>query len=289
MENNIFEGKTVDEAVNEGLLALCLTHDEVEVEVLETKKKLFGSKVVVRLTPKRSDADRAAKFIDGLLEIMGISGNAEVTRDEEKIEIDIKSEASARVIGKRGDVLDAIQALSGAVANIGRDEYRKVVVDCENYRAQREDTLKNLAQKLAEKAVATGRKIVLEPMSAYERRVIHAALMDNEQVKTASEGNEPVRYIVVIPNGADPHDKGIRYGEKSRRERHGGGKNGHGRGRDGRGHGRGHGRDRGERSERSARPSGGAKKAKREIHFGTFLGNSGAGNNTAEKEDKTEE
>lgn len=282
MENNIFEGRTVDEAVNEGLLALCVSRDEIDVEVLENKKKLFGgAKVVVRITPKRSDAERAVKFIDGLLEIMGIDGNAEVKSDDEKIIIDVKTAASARVIGKRGDVLDAIQSLSGAVANIGRDEYRKVVVDCENYRQQREETLKNLANKLAEKAVETGRKIVLEPMSSYERRVIHAALMDNEQVKTASEGNEPVRYIVVIPNGADPHDRGIRYGEKPRRDGRGvrdrggrrDGRDSRGRGdrRDGRGD-----RNRGERGERGARPAGGAKKGKREIHFGTFLGNSGA-------------
>lgn len=282
MENNIFEGRTVDEAVNEGLLALCVSRDEIDVEVLENKKKLFGgAKVVVRITPKRSDAERAVKFIDGLLGIMGIDGNAEVKSDDEKIIIDVKTAASARVIGKRGDVLDAIQSLSGAVANIGRDEYRKVVVDCENYRQQREETLKNLANKLAEKAVETGRKIVLEPMSSYERRVIHAALMDNEQVKTASEGNEPARYIVVIPNGADPHDRGIRYGEKPRRDGRGGrdrggrrdGRDSRGRGdrRDGRGD-----RNRGDRGERGARPAGGAKKAKREIHFGTFLGNSGA-------------
>ena len=279
-EENVFYGKTEEEAIQNGLMALTLTRDEVEITVLEEgKKKLFGAtKWKVRVAPKSSDGDRAVKFVDGLLKILGVNGSGELTDEEDAIKIEIKTENSARVIGKRGDVLDAIQCIAGAVANIGRDDYKKVVVDCENYRTQREETLVNLAHKVERKAVETGRKVTLEPMNPYERRIIHSALVGSEEVKTTSEGREPARYVVVIPNGANPSDRGIRYGERERgdrRDRRGG----HGRddrrgGRDRRDRG---GRDRGERRDGrgGGRPSGGAKRGKKEIIFGTYLGNSG--------------
>lgn len=275
-EKNVFTGKTVDEALDLGLNELGLTLAEADYEVLEEgKKKLFGSvKARVRIIPKSTDdGKRAVEFIDGLLAIMGIKAVSEVISENENITIDIKTSSSARVIGKRGDVLDAVQCIAGAVANIGREKYKKVVVDCENYRAQRENTLRELAEKLAKTAVETGRKMILEPMSPYERRIIHSALSENTEVKTASEGREPARYIVVIPNNAKPYDKGVRYGE--RRGRDGGRRNGYGRG-EGRGNrgDRGGRRERGNGERRSAKPSGGAKRGKKEIYFGTFLGNS---------------
>lgn len=270
---NEFTAKTVDEAIAEGLSTLGITLDEAEITVLEEgRKKLFGSvkaKVIVR--KRRSDANRAAEFIDGLMEVLGITAATETTEEDDFIKIDIKTTQSSRVIGKRGDVLDAVQCMAGAVANIGRDDYKKVVVDCESYRSQREDTLKALAEKLAVKAVEKGRKMILEPMNPYERRIIHSALADNTEVKTISEGKEPYRYIAVIPNNAKPYDKGLRYdrkkpdGEKQfeRRDR-----------RDGD-------RPRGERKfdkrdggRRSSGGGSGAKRGKKEIHFGTFLGNS---------------
>lgn len=307
-EKNVFTGKTVDEALDLGLEALGLTLDEIDYEVLEEgKKKLFGSvKAVVKIIPKgetkavpapkeseepaheekiekkpvnakpvkksekkpvkarSGESVDPVEFIDGLLVKLGVEGKSEVVSEENGIHIEIKTQSSARVIGKHGDVLDAIQSIAGAVANIGNDEYKKVIVDCENYRAQREQTLKDLAVKIANKAVESGRKVILEPMTPYERRVIHATLADNEEVKTASEGREPARYIVVIPNNAQPGDRGIRFGDR----------HGHS---DRRGHGN-HGGDRrhdNRRRDSGSRPSsGGASRGKKEIHFGTFLGNS---------------
>ena len=286
-EKYVYTGKTVAEALDLALSELNLTLDEAEYEVLEEgKKKLFGSvKAKIRIIPKQQqvaataavtadDGKRATEFIDGLLAIMGVKAVSEVISNEDHLTIDVKTQNSARVIGKRGDVLDAIQCIAGAVANIGKDEYKKVVVDCENYRAQREQTLKDLAVKLANKAVETGRKMILEPMSPYERRIIHAALSDNTEVKTASEGKEPARYIVVIPNNAKPYDRGVRYGEK--RDRGGRGRddrNGGRRGGDRRDRDRG-GRPDGRRGGGSRPSNSGAKKAKKEIYFGTFLGNS---------------
>lgn len=288
-ETNVFTAKTVEEAIEQGLTELGITLADAEVEVIEEgKKKLFGSvKAKVKITRKMSDAQRAAEFVDGLLPILGISGKSEIVGEEDTIQINISTANSARVIGKRGDVLDAIQCMAGAVANIGRDEYKKVVVDCENYRSQREETLKNLAQKLAKKAVETGRKIILEPMNPYERRIIHAALMDNPDVKTASEGKEPARYIVVIPNDAKPYDRGIRYGERrnDRGDRFGGNRRDDRRGGDRRFDRRERG-DKGDRGERFGNrrddrrggdrrsSGGGAKRGKKQIYFGAFLGNS---------------
>lgn len=267
-EQNVFTAKTVDEAIEEGLKTLGLTLDEAEIVILEEgKKKIFGSvKARVQVKKRASDAERAAEFIDGLFEILKISAVSEIVKEGDDIAIEINTASSAKVIGKHGDVLDAIQCLAGAVANTGREDYKKVVVDCENYRKQREETLVKLAERLAAKAVEKGRKYILEPMPPYERRIIHTALASNTEVKTVSEGKEPNRYIAVVPNGADPHDRGLHYGERrgDRHERHGHGDR-HGRG------GRGHG---GERRGRSS-SGGAAKRGKKEIVFGTFLGNSG--------------
>ena len=284
-EANVFTGKTVDAAIEEGLTVLGITREEAEIVVLEeAKKKLFGAtKAKVQIKKKVSDAKRAADFIDGLLEILKISAVSEVVTDGENIKIDIKATNSAMVIGKRGDVLDAIQCIAGAVANIGNNEYKKVVVDCENYRAQREETLKNLAEKLAAKAVDKGRKMTLEPMNPYERRIIHSALANNPDVKTISEGKEPNRYIAVIPNNANPNDRGLRYGER----RNGNGRDGRGEKRFGdRNDRRPHGgrNDRGGRGGRSGGSS--AKRGKKEIYFGTFLGNSGAKGEEEKKENE---
>lgn len=288
-EKNVFSGKSVDEALDEGLKTLGLTLDEVDYQIVDEGKKGFlglGSvEAKVKITPKLDDGKKTCAFIDGLLAIVGIKAVSEVVSDGDSLVIDVKTSNSARVIGKRGDVLDSIQCLAGAVANTGREKYRKVVVDCENYRAQREQTLIGLAHKLEKTAVETGRKMLLEPMSPYERRVIHAALADSTEVKTVSEGREPARYVAVIPNDAKPYDRGVRYGERRRdgnSSRRFGGND--------RGERRGNGRERGNRDDRrSSRPSGGAKRGKKEIYFGTFLGNSNAVKENPQPTEETSE
>ena len=265
-ESNVFSGKTVEEAIEEGLKELNLTREEADIEVLEEgKKKLFGAvKARVKITRKLTDGARAVEFIEGLMEILGINAVAEIVSDGEKLEINITSTDSNKVIGRHGEVLDAVQCLAGAVSNIGRETYKKVVVDCENYREGREKTLVELAHKLAGKAVAKQRRVTLEPMNPYERRVIHSTLAESEEVKTISSGKEPARYIVIIPNNEKPYEarRGEKGGRFDRRERGG---------RDRKP------RDRRERSGGAGRSSGGSARGKKEIHFGTFLGNSGNG------------
>lgn len=203
MEKIEVYGKTVEEAVESGAKQLGASVDEVDYEVIEEAqkggifKKAVPAKVLVK--KKLTDSARAVEFLDGVFERVNVAVTTEITRDDDKICINLITPNSSFIIGYRGEVLDALQCLAGAVANIGRDDYKRVVVDCENYREKREDTLNDLAEKLAEKAVRTGRKINLEPMNPFERRIIHTALSKNEDVTTESEGKEPNRYIVIVP------------------------------------------------------------------------------------------
>lgn len=295
-----FTGKTVDEAVEEGLKTLGLTREEAHIEVLEEGKKggLFskGVKARVKVGKKQTDGERAQAFLDGLFEILNFTATTELDETQEHTRINVITPNTYAVIGHRGEFLDALQVLAGAVANIGRDEYERVVVDCENYRTKREETLKRLAQKLADKAVRSGRKVSVEPMTPYERRIIHSALADNPDVKTVSEGKEPNRYIVVMPNnlrpGADRPDR--RFDKRSgnregRREGRPYGDRPYGDRRE-RPNGKG-GYDRDRRREDRPRASG-LPRSKRQPYFGTFLGNSNDLNRNAETkapENKDEE
>ena len=216
---NIFTGKTVEEAVKVGLETLGVKESDVEVEVLdEGKKRLIGSKPAqVKLTViERTDGERAVEFLEGLFPLIGEEVHAELKGEDEKIVIELTATSAKNIIGRRGEVIDAVQTLAGAVANIGRKDYKRVVVDCENYREDREETLKRVANKLAAKAVRLGKRVRLEPMNPYERRIIHSALVDNPDVTTKSEGKEPARFVVIIPKNMRTYDKRDRNGRNDR-------------------------------------------------------------------------
>lgn len=286
-----FTGKTVEEAIEKGLQELGLTADEAEIQVLEEgKKKLFGSvKAKVEIVAKTveepiktengTEGQRTVEFLDGLFRVLNIKACAELVSENEKISINVTAANSTAVIGKHGAMLDAIQTLAGAVANIGRDDYLRVSVDCENYRNKRENTLVKLADNLSEKAIRLGKKIALEPMNPYERRIMHAALSEKEGVKTKSEGKEPNRYLVIIPdNLEDPTAPALpARTERDRRDNRGGNRGRGGRGGNGKGGSRGGFNkkpfDRKPRSSSGA--STGGTSLKNTDFFGIFLGNSG--------------
>ena len=300
MKYTEFTGKTVDEAVEIGLKELGLTAEEADIRVLEEgKKKLFGSiKARVEIAAKAvseevceapvdaqksgaaTDGERTVEFLEGLFKLLKITACTELVAEGEKVEINVTAANSTSVIGKHGAMLDAIQTLAGAVANTGRDDYKRVVVDCENYREKREATLNKLAENLAQKAIRLGKKIQLEAMNPYERRIIHAALSEREGVSTISEGKEPNRYIVVIPdNLEDPTAPAIpARTDRDRRDR---GYNRGGRGKYGDRGGRGgkggfnkkpYNRDR-KPSSGSGSTGGTSMKGSMDF-FGIFLGNS---------------
>lgn len=301
-----FTGKTVDEAIEKGLKELGLTAEEVEIRVLEEgKRKLFGSvKARVEIgvaetqeepeveaapectesvcTEGKTDGERTVVFLEGLFKLLNITACTELVSEDEKVEINVTAANSNSIIGKHGAMLDAIQTLAGAVANTGREDYKRVVVDCENYRENREATLNKLAGNLADKAIRLGKKIMLEPMNPYERRIIHAALSEKEGVTTDSEGKEPNRYVVIIPdNLEDPNAPAL----PARKERDRGNRRDRGNNRGGKG-GRYNDRSRNERRgydkknmNRNRRPSsgngGGTSLKTGNDFFGIFLGNSG--------------
>ena len=311
MQYREFIGKTVEDAIEKGLAELNISRENADIRVLEEgKKKLFGSikarveiaiieaaveateeavvaaqtefvaeEATVASEGEATDGERAVEFLAGLFEILKVEAVSELVAEGDKIEINVTAADSQSVIGKHGGMLDAIQTLAGAVANKGRDDYKRVVVDCENYRENRESTLKRLAENLAAKAIRMEKKIKLEAMNPYERRIIHAALSNYEGVKTESEGKEPNRYVVIVPaNVADPAapampartERNDRRSGGRRDDRRGGGRRDGGRGGNGYGNKKPYNRDR----KPSSGSGNGSAMKKSSDFFGTFLGNS---------------
>ncbi|MCK8060852.1 MULTISPECIES: RNA-binding cell elongation regulator Jag/EloR [unclassified Fusibacter] len=197
--------KTVDDAIEQALAALNTTIDEVEIEIFEeTQKGLLGflkaKEVRVVASLKETVIDKAVSFLKDMLAGMGVDATFDITETPENLNIDIKGDDMAIVIGRRGQTLDALQYLVSLVVNKGRENYLRVVLDTENYRSKREASLIKLANKLAYKAKKYKKEIVLEPMNPYERRIIHASLQSNKFVSTRSEGEEPNRKVVIFLN-----------------------------------------------------------------------------------------
>lgn len=196
-------GKTVDDALKNALKELNLTEDKVEFEVLEEGSKglfnLIGSKPAkIKVTVKRDAALESKIFLTNVLNSMGIKADIEVKEENDTIFINLSGAKMGLVIGYRGETLDSLQYLVSLVVNKNHDvPYKKIVLDTENYRSKREETLKRVAQKTAYKVKKTGRPYKLEPMNPYERRIIHSALQDYTDINTYSEGEEPFRRIVV--------------------------------------------------------------------------------------------
>ena len=141
-----------------------------------------------------SAAGKAQSFLKELTHLMGVEVDVAVGNDAEgNVFVKMTGDTLGILIGRRGETLDALQYLTSLKINRGQESYTRVTLDTENYRAKREDTL----VRLANRAVKTGRKVSLEPMNPYERRIIHSALQGNEAVDTHSEGEEPNRHVVI--------------------------------------------------------------------------------------------
>lgn len=143
----------------------------------------------------------AEDFLDKLLKKMDVECtiHSEILNNN-RISIGLEGKNMGIIIGKRGETLDAVQYLLNIVANKERKEYIKIMLDTENYRARREETLRKLAFKLSKKVQKSRKPIILEPMNPYDRRIIHSALQDSKFVKTHSEGKEPFRKVVITPS-----------------------------------------------------------------------------------------
>lgn len=145
-----------------------------------------------------SSAGKAQDFIQNVTKLMNLEVSVEsVTDTDGNVKVNIFGDTLGILIGRRGETLDALQYLTSLNVNHGKDDYTRVTLDTENYRAKREEALKRLANRMANRAVKTGRKVVMEPMNPYERRILHSALQQNDAVTTHSEGDEPNRHVVI--------------------------------------------------------------------------------------------
>ena len=144
--------------------------------------------------------ERAEEFLRGIFSAMQLEVAMERKKKEEGYVFNLVGKKLGILIGKHGQTLDALQYLANLAANRGlTDERIRVVLDVERYRCRREETLKRLAQRLADKAVRIHEEVKLEPMNRHERKIIHMALQDHRRVSTYSDGEEPYRYVVIVP------------------------------------------------------------------------------------------
>lgn len=224
----VVEGKTSTEAIEKGLKELGLTKDCVDVKILEEEgKKTFFSiltprVVKVELTvkedavakkaeirepvkkerkePSQNDVDKCkesiSKFLDSFCKAYG-DITYDIEQNDKDLKVIINDEENTKLIGYRGEVINSIQNLVSTIGNKETDLRVRVSVDIQGYRTKREKTLKELAEKLEKTVKRTGKKITLEPMPAYERKILHTSLQNSKVVTTYSIGEEPHRKLVI--------------------------------------------------------------------------------------------
>lgn len=193
------EGTAENIAVAEEVVSVVETVTESMVDTVETETTEIPVVVEDGITKAEQDfiADTGKEFLLGMFGKMGLSVQIEKLTTKDKITFQVHGEDLGILIGKHGQTLDAIQYLTNLVANKEVHRRCQIVVDVENYRSRREETLIQLAHRLGAKVRRTRQKIALEPMNAFERKIIHVALQNEKHIKTDSEGQEPYRHIVI--------------------------------------------------------------------------------------------
>ena len=173
---------------------IACTIEEIEKIIVSEKEK------VVDLVDNDYDPEKKGReFLQKIFDEMKLNVKIDVIKKENYLTFNLTGENLGILIGRRGDTLDALQFLLNLVINEKNSSRVKGIIDVENYRQKREETLIGLSHKLAAKARKTGQKVVLEPMNPQERRIIHIALQDDKRVTTYSEGEEPYRKVVIVP------------------------------------------------------------------------------------------
>ena len=194
--------KTVETAISEALTTLGITEDQAKITVIDpgTKGGLFGigSKPArVLVNRKLAPADVAKNFLKEVTLAMNLSVQIETQPKEKQIYVTMSGDNMGLLIGKRGHTLDALQYLTNLAVNQNSEPNVSVILDTENYRKRRRDTLESLAHGIARKVKSTRKSVTLEPMSRFERHIIHTTLQQDRYVRTSSEGTEPFRYVVI--------------------------------------------------------------------------------------------
>ena len=220
----ISEGKTSTEAIEKGLKELKVSRNQVDIKILEEKKKSFFNilephVVKVELTLKekeekqtpikkaktenvsKEDLEKAKKeiktFLSEFLKQIADTITYEISEEENVVHVLITGEESTRLIGYRGESLNSLQTILTTIANKGRESNVKVILDIGEYKDARKKTLEDLASKIERTVTKTGKSITLEPMTAYERKIIHTKLQDSKTVKTHSIGENENRRVVI--------------------------------------------------------------------------------------------
>lgn len=229
MEKSIIsEGKTTNEAIEKGLKELNMSRNMVDIKVLENEDKrsffsILAPRVVkVQLTVKekneekveikqnikkkeiilsQDEQDKAEKnikiFMEEFLKKLPEDTRYEIIKDKSFLKVNINSESLGYLIGYRGETLYALQNIMSVIAGKGIENKVRIILDIEGYKAKREKTLEDLADKISRTVIKTRKAITLEPMQAYERKIIHSRLQNNNKVETTSIGEEPYRKVVI--------------------------------------------------------------------------------------------
>ena len=203
-EINVKEEDLVIEVIDEGdsgnILGIGRREAKVRVSYETTEDVYYGDDDSFNGGPKSQEEEKAVYFVNRILTGIGVRGTISSKSEEDTIYIDVTGKDIAAAIGRHGETMDAIQYLTNLVVNKERESRLRVILDISGYRKRREESLRSLAIKIAEKVVRVGKSYEMEPMSSSERRAIHAALQDFPGVTTFSEGEEPERCVVISPD-----------------------------------------------------------------------------------------
>lgn len=231
MNKIMTSGKTIEEAVKQGLAKLGATEDQVTINVIEQPSKGFLGLIGVKEAkvelvmlheastilpignrstdielvsrtengdnPERDPYEEAALFVRDVGENMGLQIEVDIVHKKDNTVLNISGSDLGLLIGRRGQTLDALQYLANIIANRYSDNFIRIILDAENFRERRRKTLEELADRLANRVIRTRKEVALEPMTPQERKVIHSKLQDHPEVKTYSKGEEPNRRVVI--------------------------------------------------------------------------------------------
>lgn len=211
MKRIVEVGKTIDEAVQAGLSKLGVSKEEVEINILSEPTKGFlgfGSKnAEVELVVKYNPVQEGKRFLANIFEAMELNVTIEDSEQDDLKVLNLVGDDLGVLIGRRGQTLDALQYLVNISANKNKDQNTRFLLDAEQYRERRKKTLENLADRLAEKVRKYKKDVVLEPMSPYERKIIHTHLQDEPGIYTRSQGQEPFRKVVISTKKSNGTEK----------------------------------------------------------------------------------
>lgn len=193
------QGKTVDQAIELGLYKLGVTRDQVKITILEEAGLFNKARVRLALNQTSEQEEQVKTLSTTLLSKMNLDVDIYVEETEKGFIVDITGKDAALAIGKHGDCLEAISTVLNNIYNKdkSKEDNTRIYVDSDNYRTRRENTLTVLAKKMANKAIRDNKDVKLEPMTSYERRIIHNALSSYDRVETQSQGSEPNRFVVI--------------------------------------------------------------------------------------------